>query len=116
MNTMTIGNGVRHREVSLAEYQNLIDGKDSRLVRWNPEASTSFITDTDLYREAWSVQNSIVDRYIPADTLAVEVAVDPRQDSYRAVPMLSVDGNCIRSQRHRLGNYVRRAVWVLPRT
>ena len=89
--TMT-GNGVRTREVSLAEYQNLLDGKDNRLVRLNPETSTSFIADTDLYREAWIVQNSIVDRYVPADTLSVEMAVDIRQDSYRAVPLLSVGG------------------------
>ena len=92
MNTMMIGNGVRNREVSLAEYQNLIDGKDNMLVRWNPEASTSFIAGTDLYRDAWSIQNGIVDRYVPADTLSVEMAVDLRQDSYRAVPMLSVGG------------------------
>jgi len=89
---MMIGNGVRNREVSLAEYQNLIYGKDNRLVRLNPETSTSSITDTDLYREAWSVQNGIVDRYVPADMLSVEMAVDLGQDSYRAVPMLSVGG------------------------
>ena len=88
--TMT-GNGVRNREVSLAEYQNLLDGKDNRLVRLNPETSTSSIIDIDLYRDAWSIQNDIVDRYVPADTLSVEMAVDLRQDSYRAVPMLSVE-------------------------
>jgi len=70
------------------EYLQLMEGFDTSLTR-KPLGSGVALSETDLWNDAWSMQNGIKDQHVLAKDLFVSTAVDPLG---QVVPVLEVAG------------------------